>query len=232
MYHLFFEQSGTFKREFHKLGFEAEDYDILNDFNETDHVMDLFGEIEKAYKGEPSVFDTIDPSKDQIIAFFPCIRFEAQIIMHFKGTSYGFKGWTDEMKLENCLSLHQELHDLYMIITKFALVCLKKGIPCIIENPHNEQHYLKRYWPLEAKVIDYDRRATGDYYEKPTQYFFINREPSHNFVFEGVDIKVRKLIDRQNKVERSMISPDYANRFIREYILSKEEYEACLTKNN
>ena len=40
-----FEQSGTFKREFIKLGIHAEDYDILNDFGETDHVVDLFSEI-------------------------------------------------------------------------------------------------------------------------------------------------------------------------------------------
>ena len=43
--HCFFEQSGTFKREFIKLGIPAEDYDIQNNFGETDHVMDLFAEI-------------------------------------------------------------------------------------------------------------------------------------------------------------------------------------------
>ena len=54
-----FEQSGTFKNEFRKLGVEAEDYDILNDFGETDHVIDLFEEINRAYNGEPSLFDEI-----------------------------------------------------------------------------------------------------------------------------------------------------------------------------
>lgn len=49
--HCFFEQSGTFKNEFKKLGYEAEDYDILNDFGETDNQIDLFAEIEKAYGG-------------------------------------------------------------------------------------------------------------------------------------------------------------------------------------
>ena len=47
--HCFFEQSGTFKNEFKKLGYDAEDYDIRNNFGETDHVIDLFGEIDKAY---------------------------------------------------------------------------------------------------------------------------------------------------------------------------------------
>ena len=35
--HCFFEQSGTFKREFIKLGIPAEDYDIQNNFGETAH---------------------------------------------------------------------------------------------------------------------------------------------------------------------------------------------------
>ena len=48
--HCFFEQSGTFKNEFKKLGIEAEDYDIQNNFNETDNVIDLFAEIETEYK--------------------------------------------------------------------------------------------------------------------------------------------------------------------------------------
>ena len=57
--HLFFEQSGTFKNEFIKLGIPAEDYDIQNNFVETDNVVDLFKAIEDAYDGKPSVFDNI-----------------------------------------------------------------------------------------------------------------------------------------------------------------------------
>ena len=57
--HCFFEQSGTFKNEFRKLGIPAEDYDIQNNFGETDHAIDLFAEIEKGYDGKPSVFDNI-----------------------------------------------------------------------------------------------------------------------------------------------------------------------------
>lgn len=49
--HLFFEQSGVFKNEFKKLGYEAYDYDIQNNFGETDYQIDLFAEIEKAYEG-------------------------------------------------------------------------------------------------------------------------------------------------------------------------------------
>ena len=57
--HCFFEQSGTFKNEFIKLGIPAEDYDIQNNFGETDHTDDLFRAIEDAYDGKPSLFDRI-----------------------------------------------------------------------------------------------------------------------------------------------------------------------------
>ena len=72
--HCFFEQSGTFKREFINLGIPAEDYDIQNNFGETDHIIDLFAEIERAYDGGGSVFDGIG-KEDLVMAFFPCIMF-------------------------------------------------------------------------------------------------------------------------------------------------------------
>lgn len=43
--HCLFEQSGTFKNEFKKLGIEAYDYDILNNYGQTDYQLDLFAEI-------------------------------------------------------------------------------------------------------------------------------------------------------------------------------------------
>ena len=61
--HCFFEQSGTFKNEFKKLGIPAFDYDLQNHFGETDHQIDLLAEIESAYEGKPSVFDTIRGGK-------------------------------------------------------------------------------------------------------------------------------------------------------------------------
>ena len=56
----FFEQSGTFKNEFKKLGIDAVDMDIQNNFGQTDHVVDLFSEIETAYgEGHSKVWDSI-----------------------------------------------------------------------------------------------------------------------------------------------------------------------------
>ena len=49
--HCLFEQSGTFKKEFIKFGIQAEDYDIQDNFGQTDHKIDLFKEIENAWGG-------------------------------------------------------------------------------------------------------------------------------------------------------------------------------------
>lgn len=43
-----FEQSGVFKNAFKKLGFAAVDIDLRDDFKQTDRVLNLFNEIEKA----------------------------------------------------------------------------------------------------------------------------------------------------------------------------------------
>lgn len=218
-FHLFFEQSGTFKNELRKLGYEAMDYDILNDFGQTDVVIDLFAEIEKSYAGGGSIFDNITED-DMIIAFFPCVRFEAQIIINMRGDHIEIKKWNDDKKLEYSMKLNNELNHMYQLVSKLAIVCIKRGIPLVIENPYNAQHYLTRYWPLKPAIIDSDRRRDGDHFKKPTQYWFINCEPKNNMLFEPIEFAEEKVIENiRNQVQRSMIHPQYANRFLRQYIL-------------
>ena len=218
-FYCLFEQSGTFKNEFKKLGYEAYDYDIQDEFGETDYVCDLFVDIECAYDNKESIFDDIS-SEDTIIAFFPCVRFEDQIQMAFRGTQFQMKNWSDEQKLENDIKLHRELSDLYETITKLAIVCIRKNIPLIIENPYSTTHYLTKYWAIPSKVIDKDRRTRGDYYQKPTQYWFINCEPKYNMILEPqIWHKTKTVENISNKTERSLISKEYANRFIREFII-------------
>lgn len=225
--HCLFEQSGTFKNEFKKLGIEAYDYDILNEYGETDYQIDLFAEIVGGYEGKPSIFDHIKPD-DIIMAFFPCTRFEAQILLSFRGDLKQMKKYTDLQKLDTDLKLHSELSKNYELITKLAIIVLKRGLRMVFENPYTEQHYLTRYWCLRPSVIDKNRRDNGDYYVKPTQYWFIGCKPKDNFIFEPVEyvepIKVSDLWGTNQKdIElRSMIHPQYASRFIKQYIIDYE----------
>lgn len=218
-FHLFFEQSGTFKNELRKLGHEAIDYDILNDFGQTDVVIDIFSEIEKSYAGGGSIFDNITED-DMIIAFFPCVRFEAQIIINMRGDHIEIKKWNDDKKLEYSMKLNNELNHMYQLVSKLAIVCIKKKIALVIENPYSSQHYLTRYWPLKPAIVDHDRRRDGDWYKKPTQYWFINCKPKNNMLFEPIEFVEKKVIENiKNQAQRSMIHPQYANRFLRQYIL-------------
>ena len=61
--HCFFEQSGTFKNEFIKMGIPAEDYDIQNNFLQTDHIIDLFNEIETEYRQDKTRQDKTKQNK-------------------------------------------------------------------------------------------------------------------------------------------------------------------------
>ncbi len=226
-YHCFFEQSGTFKNEFKKLGYDSYDYDILNDFNETDYVIDLFNEIDNGYNNKPSIFDDFEKDKDFILAFFPCIRFEEQILLYFRGEASTQKKWDLEQKLEYDLKLHNELHNLYSYITKLVIICTRKNIPLIIENPYGSQHYLTRYWCIKPSFIGKNRFLNGDYYEKPTQYWFINCEPKDNFIFEPLEYVEKRVVNNAKKCgnlsHQKMRHPQYARRFIMQYIIDEKE---------
>lgn len=219
--HCLFEQSGTFKQEARKLGLQSYDYDIRNDFGQTDFRTNLFEEINKAYVGQKSIFDMIRP-QDYAIAFFPCTRFSKQMLLWFKGAEAHQKNWTLEQKLRKVIGLHSELDDYYILITKLVLIALKRKFKLIIENPYSSSHYLTRYWPIQPSFVEADRHKYGDYYQKPTQFFFINCEPNFNLVLEDGCLYELEKVNDQNSLERSMISPEYANRFIREMILPKE----------
>lgn len=121
-----FEQSGTFKNAFLAHGIEAEDFDILNDFGQTDHIVDLFAEINKAYNEEPSIFDEIG-QEDLCLAFFPCTRFECQIPLAFRGEANQQRNWSDTKKLNYSMRLHEELHALYILICKLFQISLRGG---------------------------------------------------------------------------------------------------------
>ena len=145
------------------------------------------------------------------MAFFPCTRFETQISISFRGEAFQQKKWTDLQKLQYCMKLHSELHMLYERLCQLVVVAERKGLKLIIENPLSQPHYLTNYWCI-----------------KPTQYFFINFEPSFNLVMEALDyVPMRKHLNakgedgKSRQTMRSMIHPQYARRFIKQYILPR-----------
>lgn len=248
--HCFFEQSGTFKNEFIKLGIPADDYDIQNNFGETDHQVDLFQAIEDAYDGKPSLFDQIRGGQDGdlIIAFFPCIKFCN--IAEYNQRCAQEKWRKDGMDIHRIYELLKKQSDeryyFYQLCLKLHAVVEFKGLRMIMENPWHEINYTNYFWFKKVIFIDKDRTKRGDYFKKPTGYWFTNCEPTCGFSYQQTPKDKIKRIGmtqaardkKKGKVyetakgstksglcseERSMISPDYARNFICDFILGKQQ---------
>ena len=226
--HCFFEQSGTFKREFIKLGIPAEDYDIQDNFGETDHKIDLFAEIECAYRGGQSVFDSISYD-DLIMAFFPCIYFSAisQMMMSFNDLNY--RKLTMKERTDAILERSRNREYFFSLAVKMLSIAHQRGLRLIMENPWSEQTFLKSNFVAAPTIVDKNRMARGDWFSKPTAYWFVNAEPTHGFT-EQRDKKQKTIMAAKQgeraglcSEERSMISPDYARNFICDFVIGKEQ---------
>lgn len=226
--HCLFEQSGTFKNEFIKLGIPAEDYDIQNNFGQTDHTNDLFAEIEAAYEGGVSIFDTMTKD-DLIMAFFPCIYFCENNQLYFMGAHQNLSKLKGKALSDCIIKRSRNRERFYELALKLFTICDIKGLRFVMENPYAQQHYLVGNFPYKAAIIDRNRTQRGDYYNKPTQYWFLNCSPSNGLTIqEGVEhrnIRNSKKAVRAGlcSEERSMISPDYARNFICDFILGKDQ---------
>lgn len=226
--HCLFEQSGTFKQEFIKLGIPAEDYDIQNNFGQTDHTEDLFAEIEKAYEGGASLFDNMTKN-DIIMAFFPCIYFCAfsQIAIDIRYKNY--KNLSVKQATDAILERSHNREYFFSLAVKMLSVAMQRGLRLIMENPWNEQTFLKSNFILPPTLVDMDRTRRGDLFKKPTAYWFINCKPTYGLT-EQRNIAPKRIEDMKKGAraglcseDRSMISPDYARNFICDFILAKPQ---------
>lgn len=231
--HCFFEQSCTFKREFIKLGIPAEDYDIQDNFGETDHVGDLFKAIEDSYDGKDSLIDGITQD-DLIVAFFPCIYFSCMSQMLISYTHRNYKNMTPKERMDAILQRSAKRELFFARAVKMFAVAKIKGLRLIMENPWSEQTFLKQNFPFNPTFVDNNRLLRGDYYVKPTAYWFVNCEPTF-----GKSLQPRKKGKNICQIEpnhmpgvcneeRSLISPDYARNFICDFILGQKQEHSQL----
>lgn len=226
--HCFFEQSGTFKKAFEKLGFSAIDYDIKNDFEETDVVCDIFAEIENAESGINSIFDGIGKN-DLIIAFFPCIYFCQNSQMLFNMSAKNYRKLSDAGKVIAIRERARQRGFFYEKLLALVEVCISRGLRLIIENPWTMPQYLANNFLKNPDIIDNDRTLRGDYFKKKTAYWFFNCEPTHGLTIQR-DKPLRKVEETapskkagECSAARSMISPDYARNFINDFVTGATE---------
>ena len=217
--HCFFEQSGTFKKNFQELGFPAYGYDIENTEN-VDFNVNLFNEIKSEISTHNSeIFKNIK-SNDLVFAFFPCTYFSDQSQLLSRGDSFGQLKWSKEQKLKYSLEQMEKRTEFYKYLCNLCIIAINKGFKLIIENPYGKVNFLKHFFPLKPGIIIKDRIKYGDFYKKPTQFFFINCEPNFKLLNE-YDYKIikNKIIEKENGFARSIISKKFAKNFIENFVI-------------
>ena len=233
--YLTFEQSATFRDEFRKLGYEAYCADIQNNFGKTDFQIDLFAEIQKAYNNEPSWYDRITPD-DLIIAFFPCIYFTGSTNpRYYTLENHNYKNLSLKEKFDTILERADNRLMFYKLLYKMCGICKMRNLRLIIENPFSTQHYLHNNFLQEPSIIDKDRTRRGDYFKKPTGYWFFNCEPTYGTSYQKPE-KTMNIFDCKSaseaglcSEERSLISSDYARNWICDFVLGKEQHNEQLS---
>lgn len=96
---------------------------------------------------------------------------------------------------------------------------LVNGVRCVIENPYQTDHYLVRYCPLKSDYLIMDRSKYGDYFKKPTQFWFLNCEPRNNLVAMSCESKsAKKIIRKERGINRSLISKEFIRVFLSEIV--------------
>lgn len=180
-------------------------------------------------RGGASCFDTIT-SDDLILAFFPCIYFEAMQMSYYSYDTNNIQKMSLPEQCQTVIDRIAKREKLYLLIHKLYAVAKIRGLRLIIENPATRPHYLlfsQNF--VKPTFIDTNRMRRGDYFVKPTAYWFINCERTYGFTEQNDKEKRLVWNCRGGKVdglcseERSMISPDYARNFICDFILGKEQ---------
>lgn len=110
-------------------------------------------------------------------------------MLWFRGQNSAQKKWSLEKKMLYDMNLLDELNTMYKYVNYLFIICMRRGLKLVMENPYSEEHFLRRYWCYLPSIIDKDRRDNGDYYAKPTQYWFLNCEPNTDY---GICVKYRR----------------------------------------
>lgn len=216
--HLFFERSGTFKKAFEKYGFIATDYDLEAEHEEVKKT-DLFFEITKEYYDESSSIFAEIKKDDLVVAFFPCTYFSDQSQLISRGDSFGMKDFSQYEKLERSMKDMNVRAGFYQTLCRLCMIAERKHFKLIIENPYGKVNFLKQFFPIKPGLIIKNRMMWGDFFKKPTQFFFINCIP--NFFLERISAPCTENnpIEKNHGFSRSRISSRFAENFIESVIL-------------
>lgn len=168
-------------------------------------------------------------NEDLIIAFFPCIYFCATSQMAFSFGYTNYRKLNMKEKTDKILERSANREYFFKLAVKMISMAEQRGLRLIMENPWSGQPFLKANFVMPPTLVDNNRMLRGDYYVKPTAYWYINCEPTNGKSFQND--KEKKTILKSKGAskaglcseERSMISTDYARNFICDFIIGKEQ---------
>ena len=114
------------------------------------------------------------------MAFFPCIYFTGFTNpRYFTLENNNYKNLTLDEKLNKILERAKSRECFYELIIKLVGVCLKRNLRIILENPYSTSHFLHDNFYKSPDIIDKNRMLRGDFFVKPTGYWFFNCEPTN-----------------------------------------------------
>ena len=138
-------------------------------------------------------------------------------------------------KAEKVLERSSERERFFRILVMMYSVAKSRGLRMVIENPWSEQTFLKSNFIAQPSLVDKNRMMRGDYFVKPTAYWFVNCEPTSGMSYQNDKERKAVFSARGSSTsgicseERSMISPDYARNFICDFLLGKKQKHTQLT---
>ena len=178
--------------------------------------------------GVESIFDSITPD-DLIITFFPCIYFSCMSQMLISYTHRNYINLSPRERIEAILQRSANRELFFARAVKMIGIAKERGLRLIMENPWSEQTFLKQNFPFNPAVIDMNRTLRGDYYVKPTAYWFINCEPTDGHTVQPrakgkniCQVDPNRMPGICNE-ERSMLSHDYARNWICDFVLGRKQ---------
>lgn len=96
-----------------------------------------------------------------------------------------------------------------------------RNFKIIIENPYTNNYLLTINRFSKPKIIIQNRRVYGDYYVKPTMFYYFGLEPTYITSKAQVLKKGQKKMKVKDEVgiTRSLMSKEFVENFIEKYIL-------------
>ena len=171
---------------------------------------------------------------DFIMAFFPCIYFCDAKTLFFRCQHISMRKWDLKRMMDFNIEQSAEREAFFRRLMMMFAVVGERGLRLVMENPYNwsGMTYLENNF-MPPTIVDKNRMERGDYFIKPTGYWFVNCEPTHGYTRkkDKVQRTIMKMRDAPRKglcsEERSMISRDYAHNFICDFILGKPSEKAA-----